>query len=89
MIWADLVPAHIACRQVAWERMRSASRMKFAANMTFGEIGSRLGVSKQRAAALVGKFERERGESPVERWLRAGGEIAELAFGPHSIDPDR
>lgn len=67
MNWFDLLPKHIAKRQIAWERKRDARRMR-ALGFTGPQIGARFGVGRHRAWQLTLGPNRP---SPAQRWLKA------------------
>ena len=82
MNWKDVLPTSgMALQQRAWERGRALLRCRAACpNMTFREMGKRIGVSTEHARQLLWKAERNRDKtSPVERYLRQDRDIWELA----------
>lgn len=63
--WADIVPLDIAKLQVAWEKARTAARLRAVTGMTFREIGEAYGVTPARVRQMIEKYEL-RSLSPVE-----------------------
>ena len=81
--WENVIPREIAIKQTAWERAKRYKRA-VAAGASKKEIAKREGISP---AAVWGAMVRHYWKaqrigsdmSPVERWMKYGGEIAALA----------
>jgi response regulator of citrate/malate metabolism len=81
MNWENLVPPYVATQQRAWELQRQIVGMR-GVGFTLKSIAERAGISTHRVRQYLSY--RVQRESPVEHWMRAGGEIAEMASGrPH------
>ena len=81
--WENVIPREIAIKQTAWERAKRYERA-VAAGASKKEIAKREGISP---AAVWGVMVRQYWKaqrigsdlSPVEHWMKYGGEIAALA----------